>query len=299
MDMRRSLPWQSCITLGLATSAAASLVISLVIAVHPFAEVRWGFHVPLRFCGQLFDSAEFRGVVASALVLSVIAMHVALAARAWRRSAQRVEQLTRVLASTPQTRPTRRVNRVLRETGTVGHVSVVDSSESFVFTTGLKNPRIYLSQRVVDSLDDDELRAVLLHENQHRLARDPLRMQFLLALRAATPYLPATRRLVRACLRQAEYDADDAALLRAGNISALLRAFAKMSPSASLAAAVARYTDFASVRIARLSSGQQRSARSELPGVLNSVVISLVILAVPPLFSLALTEIHSFSAFHP
>jgi Zn-dependent protease with chaperone function len=280
-------------------SAAASLIIALVTAAHPFAEVRWGFDFPPGMGDHLMHNARFRAVAASGVVLSAIAVHVTLALLAWRTSARRVKQLTMVLDTMPPARRTGCLSRALRDTGTAGYVTVIDSDETFAFTIGLRDPRIYLSSRAVDSLDDDELRTVLTHEDQHRQARDPLRMQFLLALRAATPYLPASRRLVRACLRRAEYDADDAALLRGAKAADLLGAFAKLSSRGGASAAVAGYSDFASARIARLTAGGKVGGAAELAGMAISIGVSGLVLALPPLLALGVTEIHSFGTLAP
>lgn len=43
------------------------------------------------------------------------------------------------------------------------------------FVLGALRPRIFVGDRLLDALDDDELRAVLLHEDHHRRTRAPLR----------------------------------------------------------------------------------------------------------------------------
>lgn len=281
---------------ALAAAATVSLVAAFIVGVHPFAEARCGFHTPARICSELVSDAQLRGAVAGGLTLAAIVIHATLAAVAWRRSARKVEELTSVLEALPRFEPSGRLRQTLAATGTRAHTTVVDSSEVFAFTAGQQEPRIYLSRAAIESLDSDELEAVIRHEEHHRQAGDPFRTQALIALRAALGYLPATRRLVRTYLRQAEFAADDAALR---NVPArtLLSAFVKLAGASVPAGAVAGYTDFASARVARLTA--RKPVLTEWPGLFVSVAASLLVLASIPLLSLALTEIHTFSALLP
>lgn len=280
--------------LTLAGVATASLVAAFVIGIHPFAEAKWGFDTPALFGSKLVGDAQLRGTLVGGITLSAIFIHVSLAVAAWRRSARKVEELTSVLEALPAVEPSGRLAQILATTGTRPHTTVVDSGEAFAFTAGHEEPRIYLSRAAIETLDDDELEAVLRHEEHHRRAGDPLRMQALLTLKAALGYLPATRRLVRAYLHQAEYAADDAAL-RSVPPRTLLRAFVKLAEATAPSGAVAGYTDFASARIARLTSSGE-PADTERLGLLASFAASLFVLVTVPLLSLALTEVHALSA---
>lgn len=292
----RTIPLVLMLT-ALAAAATVSLSFAFIVSVHPFAEARWGFHVPARFCGELVADARMRAWIAGGLTLTAIMVHVALAAVAWRRSARKVDELTSVLDAVPHVRPSPRLIPLLEKTGTGPYTTIVDSDEVFAFTAGNHEPRIYLSRAAVASLDDDELEAVLLHENHHRLARDPFRMQILLAMKSALGYLPATRRLVRAYLHEAEYAADDDAL-RDVERGALLRAFVKLAEPTAAPVAVAGYTDFAVARVKRLTSGAE-SVTADWPRLLLSFTTSLAIVAAAPFLSFAVTELHPLSNFLP
>lgn len=282
---------------ALAGAATLSLIVALIIGVHPFAEARWGFHTPARFCSELVSDAQVRSWIAGGLTLTAIVAHVTLAALAWRRSARKVDDLTSVLDAVPHVTPSGRLLQLMEKMGSRAYTTIVDSGDVFAFTAGHREPKIYLSRSAVASLDDDELEAVLRHEDHHRRVRDPFRMQVLLALQSALGYLPATRRLVRAYLHEAEYAADDDAL-RGVDRSALLRAFVKLAEPNSAPETVAGYTDFAEARVRRLTSGTETIA-TEWPRLLFSFTASLAIVAAAPLLSVAVTELHPLSNILP
>ncbi len=80
--------------------------------------------------------------------------------------------------------------------------------------TGLAHPRILLPRRVVDALDPEELRSVLLHENWHCRRRDPLLAALQRATLAVFFFYPPAWWLVRR-LRDSAEIVYDAAVLRA------------------------------------------------------------------------------------
>lgn len=65
------------------------------------------------------------------------------------------------------------------------HVHVVNGTVAC--TAGPLRPRVLLGVQVFESLDDDELRAVVLHERAHQQQLDPLRAAFNAVVRAVTP----------------------------------------------------------------------------------------------------------------
>lgn len=79
------------------------------------------------------------------------------------------------------------------------------------FTVGWWRPRVYVDARLVDTLDNAELDAVVAHEAAHVRQRDPLRLSALRFLAGLLFYLPALRRLAEDVADDAEIAADDAA----------------------------------------------------------------------------------------
>jgi hypothetical protein len=70
-----------------------------------------------------------------------------------------------------------------------------------VFTVGYLSPRIFISQGLEESLNRDDLRLVLTHEQGHRMRRDSLRLSLAQAL--SWFHLPGTRRTLLADLHLA------------------------------------------------------------------------------------------------
>jgi Zn-dependent protease with chaperone function len=117
------------------------------------------------------------------------------------------------------------------------HVMVIADSVPQAFCAGFLRPRIYVSQGALDLLEPDELAAVLLHEQHHRRARDPLRIACAGILSQALFFLPALRPLGERYSELAEQRADDAAVAAAGGerqaLASALLAFDETAPAGS------------------------------------------------------------------
>jgi Zn-dependent protease with chaperone function len=96
-----------------------------------------------------------------------------------------------------------------------GAVCLVDDPEPRAFCAGFLRPRIYLSTGTLRQLGDDELEAVLAHEEHHRQRRDPLRIAIARVFSHAFFFLPILRRLSDRYCAMAELAADDAAVQNA------------------------------------------------------------------------------------
>lgn len=103
----------------------------------------------------------------------------------------------------------------------VGHLSdhpcvrVIADPRPQAFCAGYLRPRVYISQAALELLSDDELEAVLAHEQHHRRVRDPLRVACGRILSQALFFVPALRALFGRYADLAELNADGAAV-RAG-----------------------------------------------------------------------------------
>ena len=105
----------------------------------------------------------------------------------------------------------RRVSRACRSLGITTRAVVFRSDGVIACSRGVLFPSIWISDRAVASLDDEELAAVLAHEDHHCRRRDPARRQVLEVLSHALFAFPVVREATRAFLRMAEFAADDAA----------------------------------------------------------------------------------------
>lgn len=86
---------------------------------------------------------------------------------------------------------------------------LLDSSRPLAFTVGLWRPRIVLSESMISSLSDEELRAALFHELGHVRNCDPLRLAVVRFLADALWFLPVTGPLARDFVDAVEEGADD------------------------------------------------------------------------------------------
>lgn len=118
-----------------------------------------------------------------------------------------------------------------------GHaeVSVIDDASPQAFCAGYVRPRVYISRGALELLSDDELEAVLSHEERHRSTRDPLRFACGRLLSEALFFLPALRPLGDRYAQLAEQEADRAAVRASagerGPLAAALLAFDEATPA--------------------------------------------------------------------
>ena len=112
-----------------------------------------------------------------------------------------------------------------------GKIDVVADGRPFSFCYWFLRPRICLSTALVDRLDIDELRAVLLHERYHLRQRDPLRLVIARYFAAGLYVVPVVDELVGFFTLQKEIAADQAAV-RANGVEALASALDKLLPDA-------------------------------------------------------------------
>jgi Zn-dependent protease with chaperone function len=110
---------------------------------------------------------------------------------------------------------------------------LLSSRRVFAFTAGLLRPRIYVSSRLAQELSDDEYRAVLEHENGHRLRRDGLRR--LSAQILSEAHFPQVRRALMLELGLAiEQSCDEHAAQAIGDRLTVAQAIVKLSRMARI-----------------------------------------------------------------
>lgn len=104
-----------------------------------------------------------------------------------------------------------------------------------VAIVGVLQPRLFIADRVIDSLSAEELRATLAHEAGHLMARDNLKRIILRSRGDVLALLPAGRSLDRAWAEAAEAAADEHAARtgagRALELASALIKIARMVPS--------------------------------------------------------------------
>jgi hypothetical protein len=117
-------------------------------------------------------------------------------------------------------------------------VRVIADTGVQAFCAGYLRPVVYVSRRTVDLLSEDELDAVLAHEQHHRRLRDPLRLACGRILSEALFFIPVLRSLTDREADVAELRADHAAVCaRNGGEAALASALLAFDDSAPAGAA--------------------------------------------------------------
>jgi Zn-dependent protease with chaperone function len=101
---------------------------------------------------------------------------------------------------------------------------LVRSSAPVLLCEGLEHPRLVISTRTLDLLDDDALEAAIAHELSHASRRDPRAGYLLIAIRALLFFNPAAQWMARVVVDDLERRADDAAVRLTGRGVPLARA---------------------------------------------------------------------------
>jgi Zn-dependent protease with chaperone function len=88
------------------------------------------------------------------------------------------------------------------------NVTVFEDRSPLAFTGGFLRPQIFLSTKLVDILDEKELRAVILHESHHQRSKDSLKVLGVSFLSDFLFFLPVSRFLKKTYHLTAEITAD-------------------------------------------------------------------------------------------
>ena len=88
------------------------------------------------------------------------------------------------------------------------NVTVFEDRLPLAFTGGFLKPRVFLSTKLVDILDEKELRAVILHESHHQRSKDPLKGLVVSFISDFLFFLPVSRFLKKTYHLMSEITAD-------------------------------------------------------------------------------------------
>ena len=194
------------------------------------------------------------------------------------RAALRTRRLRRV------ERPPARLADALARTG-LRRVRCVSSTAPVAFCTGALRPTIMVSDGLTERLDDNELDAVLLHEEQHARDREPLIRAACEAAAGMLFFVPIAQWWARRRTEEAELRADRAAVRQVGRqpVAAALCTLDAAVPSEAAFAGVAM------LRVAQLLGDPlpvQRPAAWLIPASLIGLPFAIVLFGC--LFAVAL-----------
>ncbi len=116
-------------------------------------------------------------------------------------------------------------------------VRLIGGGQADAFVIGALQPTIFVGSGLLALLDDEELHAVLLHEEHHRDTRAPLRSAGIAAWIALLGWLPPVRRLLVDRLAELEREADRHAIGRGCSPAALASALVKVHAAAPVTTA--------------------------------------------------------------
>ena len=161
-------------------------------------------------------------------------------------------------------------------------IEVVDASEPYSFSYGSLTPRVVVSRGLLESVEPDELDAVLVHERYHVRNLDPLKVLIARTLPVAFFFLPVLRELQRRYVAGRELAADRSAIRACGrrSVAGALYKVVAGPPSAALGAAAAiGGPDLLEVRVAQLETEREPPQPRLSPTVVGvSVVASALVL---------------------
>ncbi|TSC84231.1 MAG: peptidase M56 BlaR1 [Parcubacteria group bacterium Gr01-1014_13] len=111
--------------------------------------------------------------------------------------------------------------------GITSRVEEIASNDPTIFCYGLIKPKICVSSKVVDSLSSAELRAVLRHETQHMISREPAKLLVIKFINTFR-FIPGIKNLTKKYLSFSELAADELATNNFTEKTDLARAMSKI-----------------------------------------------------------------------
>jgi Zn-dependent protease with chaperone function len=159
------------------------------------------------------------------------------------------------------------------------NVTVFKDSLPLAFTGGFLKPRIFLSTKLVDILDENELRAVILHESYHQRSKDPLKGLAISFISDFLFFLPVSNFLKRAFGLTSELMADAHSVRSQADPTDLVSSLLKVQKLCGSAASW--FFDPTTERANRLL-GQP----SKIPIPLRRAFLTIILLVIAAFFAL-------------
>ena len=270
-------------------SANRSFVALVVLAVVPYALLgllgcgvlslvvyRVGAH---GLSGLTQDGQDLRP---AALFFALITSGTVVAGLSVRRQVLATRRLADAIASQSKPLPSG-LAQIADAVGLAGRVDLWADARPCSFTYGLFSPRVAVSHGLLDAVGDEELAAVLHHEQYHVRNRDTLKVVVARAAPSAFFFLPVLRALRDRYLAARELAADRRAVRAVGErhvAGALYKALdAPDLPDLGAAAALGGRA-FLDARVEQLEAGTEPSPASLSRPAVAGTVIGLAVLTV-------------------
>jgi TonB family protein len=152
-----------------------------------------------------------------------------------------------------------KLDRALHGTDIPRRKVVIGPAGTVPYVTGLLHPRIHLARDLVEALGQEELRAVLTHEDAHRCRREPLRFAIVGLTSALFFFYPLVHLLRRRIQEAAELVCDEEVVRRGVRPEVYARALAAtirlgLAPAPSPVAAGVHSGAFLHARFERIQT---------------------------------------------
>ena len=174
-------------------------------------------------------------------------------------------------------------------------IYIVNSTKPFAFCFGIRNPKIYLSTKIIKILTKKELEVVIAHESYHLKSHDTQVLTLATILESLTPYFPVLTDLIRNYKIERELLADQFAISNSNhkNLMNVLKKLLKQNIEFDYAGLPAiADVDTLEVRINRLINNKKFSKKYSLRNiVISSVCLSIFIFLI--LIPVKTTELHA------
>lgn len=207
--------------LGVSALATVVLLLPLVVTLAPGAvqSALHGLDGVLALCARALGDMHW-GL--PPLGVAVLGLSAAAAAAAVGRVVRTLVSTGRLDRARIEVGAPARLGLVAGRLGLLDVVLCCADPRPYAYCAGLREPRIYVSTGALAALDEPELEAVLLHERQHLLCRDPLRVLVGRVAAALLFAVPLVGELQRRFELAKELDADRAAVSAHGGRPAAL-----------------------------------------------------------------------------
>lgn len=183
------------------------------------------------------------------------------------------------------------MSQILNRLDLESRVKIVNSTKPYALCFGVREPKIYLSTKLIKMLSIKELEVVLRHEKYHLEHRDTLTLMLATIFESLLPFFPLISDFIRQYRIDRELSADEAASLGIGgnkHLSSVLTKLLKYEPGfAFIASPAIADVDTLEARIQRLINTSVVSRKFHF----KNVAISS--LSVGFLFFLALSPVNA------
>jgi len=172
----------------------------------------------------------------------------------------------------------------------LGKATIFKDPRSLAFTGGLLRPRIFLSTKLLETLDEEELRVVVLHESHHQRSKDPLKSLAVSFVSDFLFFLPVSKFLKKAYLLESETTADARSVELRGDLLAIVGLLLKVRKLDGLQASW--FVDPTTERVKRLLGLRTRIFPS-----FKKIVLAIVLLAITAFIALVPLKKNLISMF--